>query len=155
MGIFDSLFKKKVYKGDVVSLRENYRTNEKTAYDGIPTVYYEILRNEDNKRVGSIDLRFTVEGDMYYYGHVGYRIVKEYRGNNYAYHACKILFNIAKLEFGMKELLITCSPENKASYRTLEKLNGEIIDFVNVPEYHQLYMLGETKKYVFKYKIDI
>lgn len=155
MGIFSDLFAKKVYKGEIVSLRENYRTDEKTAYDGIPTAYFDIVRNEDKVKVGSIDLRSTVEGDMYYYGHVGYNIKKEYRGNHYAYYACKIVFNIAKLEFGMKELLITCSPENVASYKTLKKLDGEIIDLVDVPSNHQLYMLGEKKKYVFRFKIDI
>lgn len=155
MNIIDKLFKKKVYDGVSVNLRESYRTNEKTSYDGVPTVYYDIFRNSDNEKVGTIDLRLTVEGDMYYYGHIGYNILKQYRGNRYAYYACRILFRIAKEEFGMNELIITCSPDNIASYKTLRRLGGELIDLVKVPKNHTLYALGETSKYIFRYKVNL
>lgn len=151
MGIFDKLFKKKIYEGEVVSLREDYRVDEKSSYDGVPTVYYEILRNSDNKKVGSIDLRLTIEGFMYYYGHIGYNVIKEYRGNNYAYYACKVLFKIAHDEFNMNELIITCSPENEASYKILTKLGGKIKELVDVPKDHFLYKIGEKKKYIFRF----
>lgn len=155
MSFFDKLFRRKIYEGEVVYLKEDYRVDEKTAYDGVATVYYEIFDKQSNAKVGSIDLRLTVEGDMYYFGHVGYNIVKNYRGNHYAYYACKVLFNIAAMEFDMKELLITCSPENIASYKTLVKLGGEQIDFVEVPKHIYLYKIGETTKYVFKFKIGL
>lgn len=154
MNIISRLLKKKIYDGDVVSLKERYRTNEMTSYDGVPTIYYDIYRNDDNAKVGSIDLRLTVDGDMYYYGHIGYNILKEYRGHSYAYYACCILFRIAREEFKMDELIITCSPENIASYKTLQRLNGEILELVDVPKNHTLYMLGETKKYIFRYRIS-
>jgi len=154
MGIIDSLFKKKLFKGVKVYLKEKYRVNELTAYDGVPTVYYDIFDYDDN-RVGSIDLRLTVKGDMYYYGHVGYNIIKQYRGNHYAYHACKILFEIAHKEFDLDELIITCSPENVASYKTLKKLNGELIEQVEVPSSHPLYKVGEKSKYIFRYRINL
>ncbi len=155
MNIIKRLFKKKTFNGDVVYLKEKYRVDEETAYDGVPAIYYDIYRNEDSARVGSIDLRLTIEGDMYYYGHVGYNIIKKYRGNNYVYYACKILFEIAKYEFDMDELIITCSPDNIASYKTLKKLNGEIIDLVHIPKNHTLYSLGETSKYIFRFKINL
>lgn len=154
MGIFDKFIKKKTYDGENLRLIESYRTSEKTSYDGVATIYYDIYRLIDNVKVGSIELRLTIEGNNYYYGHVGYRIIKQYRGNNYAYYACKIIFEIAKSEFKMDELIITCSPENIASYKTLTKLGGEIIDFVEVPKNHYLYTIGETQKYIFKYKIS-
>lgn len=151
MSFFNRLLKKKIYKGEVVSLLESYRVDEKTSYDGVPTVYYDIICNVSNAKVGSIDLRLTVEGFMYYYGHVGYNVMKKYRGNNYAYHACKVLFKIARDEFNMNELIITCSPENKASYKILTKLGGEIVELVDVPSDHTLYRLGEKKKYIFRF----
>lgn len=151
MIFFDRLFKKKIYEGEVVNLKESYRVDEETSYDGIPTVYYDIISNDTNSKVGSIDLRLTVEGFMYYYGHVGYNIIKKYRGNNYAYYACKVLFKIARDEFNINELIITCSPENKASYRILTKLGGEIVELVDVPSDHTLYILGEKKKYIFRF----
>lgn len=155
MGIFDTLFKKKTYVGEVVSLKESYRVDEKTSYDGIPTVYYDIISNADKKKVGSIDLRLTVEGFMYYYGHVGYNVIKQFRGNNYAYYACKVLFKIARDEFNMNELIITCSPENEASYKILTKLGGQVIELVDVPSDHTLYRLGEKKKYIFRFDNSI
>ena len=155
MGLFDFFKEKKIYRGDVVDLRESYRVSEKQAYDRVPAVYYDILLHDSNTRVGSIDLRLTIEGDMYYYGHIGYSILRSYRGHNYAYHACLVLFEIARKEFEMDELIITCSPENIASYKTLKKLDGELIELVEVPKNHKLYALGETRKYIFRYKIAL
>ena len=147
--------KNRISEGEVVDLRERYRVDETTAYDHVPTVYYDILRHEDKVKVGTCDLRLTVEGNMYYYGHIGYNVIREYRGHSYAYYACKILFDIAKNEFGMDELIITCSPENIPSYKTLQRLNGELIDFVEVPKGHPLYTAGEKTKYIFRYRIDL
>ncbi len=144
-----------VHEGEVVDLRERYRVDEKTAYDGVPTIYYDVLSHADKVKVGTIDLRLTVEGKMYYYGHIGYNIMKAYRGHHYAYHACLVLFKIAREEFGMSELIITCSPENVASYKTLKKLDGELLELVKVPPGHPLYTLGETSKYIFRYRIDL
>ncbi len=155
MGLVSLFRPRKIHEGDVVDVRERYRVSEKTAFDGVPTVYYDILRHEDKEKVGTIDLRLTAEGDMYYYGHIGYNVSRSYRGHHYAYHACLLLFDIARREFGMEELIITCSPENIASYRTLRKLNGELIELVKVPPGHPLYTIGEKTKYIFRYRIDL
>lgn len=151
--ILDRFFNIKTYCSEIVDLRENYRVDEKTAYDGVATVYYNIYKHDTKNKLGYIELRFSIEGNMYYYGHVGYNILREYRGHSYAYEACKVLFEIAKSEFNMDELIITCSPDNIASYKTLQKLGGEIIELVDVPKNHHLYLIGEKQKYIFKFKI--
>lgn len=153
MELISKLFKKSKNIGEVVTLKESYRTNEKTAYDGVPTIYYNIYRNVDNKKIGNIELRLTADGINYYYGHIGYNILQDYRGNHYAYEACKVLFEIAKNEFKFKEIIITCSPENLASYKTLIKLNGELVETVDVPKGTLLYTIGEKQKCVFKYSL--
>ena len=56
---------------------------------------------------------------------------------------------------GMDELIITCSPDNIPSYKTLVKLGGELIELVEVPKNHQLYTIGETQKYIFRYRISL
>ena len=155
MGMFNFFKSKKIYEGHIVDLKERYRVSERTAYDGVPTVYYDILRHDDKEKVGTIDLRLTVDGEMYYYGNIGYNVSRLYRGHHYAYYACLQLFEIARKEFGMNEIIITCSPENIASYKTLKKLNGELIELVKVPKNHMLYTLGEKSKYIFRYKIDL
>ncbi len=155
MNLFGLFRNRKVYEGPVVDLKERYRVSERTAYDGVPAVYYDILRHSDKEKVGTTDLRLSIEGDMYYYGNIGYNILPSYRGNYYAYYACRLLFLIAKKEFDMNELIITCSPENKASYKTLKKLNGELIELVEVPKNHYLYLQGEKTKYIFRYRINL
>lgn len=140
-------------EGEIVDLIERYHISAKDASDGVETVYYNIYLHGSSRRVGYIDLRFTVEGMMYYYGHVGYRIIEEERGHHYAYEACRVLFREARDSYGFKELLITCSPENTASYRTLVKLGGELVETVFVPVEHELYRRGEKVKNVFRFKL--
>ena len=53
----------------------------------------------------------------------------------------------------MNELIITCSPENTASYKTLSKLNGRYLETVEVPKHTDLYRRGETVKCIFKFEI--
>ena len=155
MGLLDIFRNKKIHEGTVVDLKERYRLSELTSFDGVPTVYYDIIRHKSHEKVGTIDLRMKIDGDMYYYGHVGYNVLRPFRGNGYAYEACKVLFRIAKDEFGMEELIITCSPDNIASYKTLKKLDGELLELVKVPKGHPLYTLGETSKYIFRYRISL
>jgi tagatose 1,6-diphosphate aldolase len=155
VGLLELFQKKKRYEGRVVDLQEKYRVSEKTSYDGVPTVYYDILKHGSKERVGKTDLRLSIDGDMYYYGHIGYNISPAYRGNHYAYEACLLLFEIARAEFGLNELIITCSPENTASYKTLTRLGGELVEKVEVPKGHPLYTVGETTKYIFRYKISL
>ena len=138
MKLFDSLFYTNIYEGNIVDLKETHRVDELTSYDGVPTIYYDICTHNSGNKVGTIELRLTVEGPMYYYGHVGYNILTWQRGHSYAYQACLVLFEIAKTEFNMDELIITCSPDNKPSYKTLCKLNGELVEEVDVPEDHLL-----------------
>ena len=155
MNQFGLFRNRKIYEGPVVDLKERYRVSEKTAYDGVPAVYYDILRHSDKQKVGTTDLRLSIEGDMYYYGNIGYNIECLHRGHGYAYEACLLLFEIARKEFGMDEIIITCSPENIASYKTLQKLNGELLELVEVPKNHMLYTLGEKTKYIFRYRIAL
>ena len=149
MNLFGLFRNRKVYEGPVVDLKERYRVSEKTAYDGVPTVYYDILRHSDKEKVGTTDLRLSIEGDMYYYGNIGYNILPSHRGNHYAYYACRLLFLIAKKEFDMNELIITCSPDNDASRKTIEKLGGVLIETTDVPPRHWLYQRGETVKNIY------
>ena len=144
-----------IVKGDVVDLRFRYSTTEKTAYDGVATCYYDILEHKTSLKVGSIDLRLTMNEDMYYYGHIGYNILQKYRGHNYAYYACLLVFKEAKEKHHMNELIITCNPDNTPSYKILKKLGGELIEVIQVPKDHELYRLGDKFKCIFRYKIDL
>lgn len=157
--LVNSLFRKKEYedryKGDVVDLVKSYFLSEENAYDGVPTVYYDIYLHDTNHKVGKCDLRLKLDERMYFYGHVGYNINKEDRGHHYAYHACKVLFKIAKELYSFDEIYLTCDPNNEASYKTLKALNGELVEVADIPESHELYRKGMRYKCVFRYKIDL
>ena len=91
--------------------------------------------------------------ELYYAGNIGYHILQAYRGHHYAYEACLLLFEIAREEYEQTELIITCSPENTPSRKTLEKLNGELLEVTDVPRNHWLYRQGERVKNIYRYKI--
>lgn len=165
LGLLDR--KKHLYKGEIVDLVERARVSEKTSFDGVPTVFYDIYVSGSNLgsnlsgsnlsglnlKVGKCDLRLKNDGFMYYYGNVGYNIKESYRGHHYAYYACKILFKIAKEEFGMKELIITCNPDNDASYKTLKRLGGKLVEIAQIPYDHELYEKGDRFKCIFRFKL--
>ena len=160
LGLLDR--KKRLYKGEIVDLVERARVSEKTSFDGVPTVFYDIYLSDSNPsgtnlgtnlKVGKCDLRLKNDGFMYYYGNVGYNIIESQRGHHYAYYACKVLFKIAKEEFGMKELIITCNPDNEASYKTLKKLKGDLVDIAQIPYDHELYEKGDRFKCIFRFKL--
>lgn len=153
ISFFDKLIHKSEtrYEGKEVTLKLR-STIFDYAIDNPKVIYYSII-NKNNDVVGYADLRVLRDNDYYYYGDIGYHIYERFRGHNYAYYACKILFEIAKNEYHMNELIITCSPNNVASYKTLTKLDGQYIETVEVPKHTDLYRRGETTKCIFKFEL--
>ena len=47
---------------------------------------------------------------------------------------------------GLSRLWITCNPDNLASRRTCERLNGKLVDVVVIPSDHPFRARGETEK---------
>ncbi|MBQ1478138.1 MAG: GNAT family N-acetyltransferase [Erysipelotrichaceae bacterium] len=142
-----------VISGDVVDLEERYRISEQLAYDGIPAVYYDILKHGEGTKVGTLDIRLKRTDYSYYYGDIGYRVKSEYRGHHYAFYACQIAFKEAKEHFGMSELIITCNPDNIPSYKTLAALGGEYLGIEDVPADHEIYRHGDRQKCIFRYTL--
>ena len=101
--------------------------------------------------MGACDLRIGYTDGLYYGGHIGYSINKEYRGHHYAARACKLLFSLAK-KHDMRYLYITCNPDNLPSRKTLEHLQGEFLGVVELPEDNDMRIAeGETHKCIFKF----
>lgn len=115
------------------------------------SVDFRILTVDSHIPVGHCDLRFGMNEELYYAGNIGYRVYEPYRGHGYAYQACQLLFRLAREKYGMSELIITCSPDNIPSLKTLEKLGGVLLETVNVPAWHWLYKRGETVKNIYRF----
>lgn len=146
-------FHKSKYSDGEIDLVEMYKVKGDEFNGFCPTVYYEIRLKEINKKVGRCDLRIGMDSELYYAGNIGYSVAKQYRGNRYAYKACRILFDIAKDKYKMDELIITCNPDNLASRRTCELLCGELVEIVDVPIGHWLRSQGDYQKCIYRYKL--
>ncbi|NLA58919.1 MAG: GNAT family N-acetyltransferase [Firmicutes bacterium] len=116
--------------------------NEEKGY--VPAYYFKIMRCEDDAEVGTCDLRIGHNHNTKYAGNVGYEVYEAFRGNHYAAKACRLLFKLAK-KHNMKEVVITCSPENTASRKTCEYAGAEFMGIVDLPEWHELYKEGQRK----------
>jgi len=98
-----------------------------------PTYRLEIQKLGSSQRVGHINLRI---GDAklltHYTGNIGYGIDAPHRGHHFAERACRILLPFARMN-GLSPIWITCTPDNLASRRTIEKLGAEYIETIEVP----------------------
>jgi tagatose 1,6-diphosphate aldolase len=95
---------------------------------------------------GSISLRIGQTEDLRrYLGHIGYGVYPPARGQHYAERATRLLFPLARLH-GLKELWITANPDNLASRRTCERLGGCLVDVVDLPITHPLFLRGDRRK---------
>ena len=154
--MFFSLFRsgKTVIEGSVVDLRIEYEKQADRWNDYVPSVIFGIYRHRGNVKIGETDLRLGMNEQLYYAGNIGYRIYEQHRGHGYAYEAAKLLMKTAYERYGMDELIMTCSPENVASRKTIEKLGGELIETVDVPRSHWLYKRGETVKNIYRFQLS-
>lgn len=98
--------------------------------------YYIFIIQVNNEEVGKIVLREGTIEQRYYDGHIGYSVEPQYRGHNYAYQAVIKLKKIAK-RLGFEQLVITCSPDNIASKKTIKKLNAKYLETKTIPPEYQ------------------
>ena len=115
--------------------------------------YYFFICTPGGKRMGKCCLRVGNNENTYYGGHIGYEIDEPYRGNHYAAKACELLFSLAK-RHEMSYVLITCNPDNIASRKTCEYLNGNLLEIAELPKNNDMRMSkGETEKCIFRFEL--
>jgi len=95
---------------------------------------------------GTIGLRLGHDENLLMYlGHIGYHVLPPVRGHHYAERACRLLLPLARAH-GMKQLIITCNPDNTPSRRTCERLGARYIETVKLPRGNALYQQGDREK---------
>ena len=146
-------FKKKAGESDIVDLVQEYEREATPHNDNVPSVFFSVYLHNTKRKIGECDIRIGMNDMIYYAGNIGYRIYEPYRGHGYAYEVCLILMDIAKNTYGMDELIITCTPDNIASRKTIEKLDVTFIEEVDVPTHHWLYKRGETVKRIYRLEL--
>lgn len=120
----------------------------------VPAYYFRICDLYGNI-IGACDLRIGYTDGLYYGGHIGYAVKEEYRGHHYAAKACKLLFALTQ-RHEMTYLYITCNPDNLASRKTCERLEGEFLGVMELPEGNDMRINdGDTHKCIFKFNLVI
>ena len=117
----------------------------------VPAYHFAIC-NLQGEKMGVCDLRLGHNEQLYYGGNIGYRVHEPYRGHHYAAKACRLLFQLAK-QHDMGHVIITCNPDNLPSRKTLEHLNGELLEIAELPLDNDMRKNGETHKCIFKFEL--
>ncbi|MBU3143872.1 GNAT family N-acetyltransferase [Clostridium sp. CF012] len=97
---------------------------ESTKHTEVTASVFLAIREEDNKLVGMINIRHSLNDYLYNYGgHIGYSVRRFERRKGYAKEMLIIaLAECRKLE--MKKVLITCDADNLASAKTIKFCAG-------------------------------
>lgn len=139
-------------KDEEVCLTLDYKVEANPKKGWVPAYHFHICTPDGKRKAGKCDLRIGYNEKLYYGGHIGYNVKPKYRGHHYAAKACRLLFEIARQQ-GMKYVYITCNPDNLASKRTCELLQGALVEIVDLPEDNDMYQNGERQKCIFRFDL--
>ena len=138
-------------KTDEIYLKLNQTCEAQPEKRWLPAYYFDICLL-DGTTIGGCDLRVGHNDKTYIGGNIGYAIHEEYRGHHYAAKACELLFLLAK-KHDMKYLIITCDPDNAASYKTCEYINGKLVEITDIPEDNEMYAEGKRQVMVYRFEL--
>ncbi|AAK80441.1 putative acetyltransferase [Clostridium acetobutylicum] len=105
---------------------------ENTKHTGVPAHMYLAVREADDKLVGMINIRHTLNEYLYNYGgHIGYSVKRDERRKGYAKEMLKMALKECK-KLKISKVLVTCDSNNIASAKTIKSCGGilenEILD---------------------------
>jgi predicted acetyltransferase len=106
-----------------------YTTPSGESFQKVP--YETLWLTHDDTFIGEVSFRHELNEMLKNFGgHVGYGIRPSLSGQGLATIALKLTMERAK-NMGISELLLTCTAENSASRRVIEKNGGVFIDVSN------------------------
>lgn len=92
---------------------------------GVQASTYFAVRESDEKMVGCIELRHTLNEPLAVIGgHIGFSVIPEERRKGYATEMLKRVLAEAE-KMGIDKVLLTCDIDNVASCKTVEKCGGK------------------------------
>jgi tagatose 1,6-diphosphate aldolase len=138
-------------RSDEIWLQLEHVALANPARNWVPAYIFAICDLAGNK-MGTCDLRLGHNEQLYFGGNIGYRVEEPYRGHHYAAKACRLLFQLAK-QHEMGYVIITCNPDNVPSRKTLEHLNGELLEIAELPPDNDMRKIGETHKCIFRFEL--
>ena len=99
---------------------------------GVPACIFQMRHRDSGEKMGHVSFRVGERWNMKYAGQIGYVVGEAYRGRRYAERSVRLLLPFVRRN-GLRELWITCNPDNVPSRRTLERLGAELVEIVDVP----------------------
>lgn len=119
---------------DWISYLEKHRDPLTVPNGRVPSSQFIFVREEDNKIVGMIDIRHSLNEYLETYGgHIGYSVAPGERRKGYASQMLKDAL-IKCRELGIKKVLITCTDNNEGSRKTILANGGIYESTVYEPE---------------------
>ena len=106
---------------------------------------FHIYERKPRRKVGYVSLRLGESPQLYYLGHIGYRIEEPYRGHGYAARACQMIIPLMQ-ELQLSSICITANPDNIPSRKTCERIGCELESIVKIPEKYRFVCSGDTDK---------
>lgn len=122
-----------------LELDRNYIADE----NRVPADTYYLIREEDNKIVGMVNIRRSLNSRLQECGgHIGYGIRPSERQKGY--NKINLYLALKRCqELGLKEVYLDCDQDNPASYKTMEALGG-----IRLKDYISSYHEGPIYRYV-------
>ncbi len=116
-------FKEEKFQDIIVRLQGYLNAEHKPGW--VPIYKFDIY-NDANVQVGRIEFRAgETEALRCIDGHIGYHIDEEYRGNKYAFKACKAIIPFIN-RHNINSLYLTTDFENIASNKTIRAIGAEL-----------------------------
>lgn len=113
------------YEGWLVKLENDYNTVP--SEERVPARTYFLVRENDNKIVGMINIRLALNEKIKKYGgHIGYSIRPTERRKGYNKINLYLGLKVCN-KYGINEVLMDADKDNPASWRTIEALGGKCI----------------------------
>ena len=108
---------------------------ETTPENWVTTTQYICVRPYDNRLVGMIQLRHSLNEYLEQFGgHVEFSVLPDERNKGYATWMLKNVLRYAK-DYAIDRVILAVEPRNTAGKRVINKNNGVFLDKVLDPEY--------------------
>ncbi len=112
------------YDGWLLKLEQNRNMVPGTVEGRVPSETFILIREEDNKMLGIIDIRLMLNDYLLSYGgHIGYGIRPSERRKGYASYQLYLGLKFC-LKKGLDRVLITCDKDNVGSAKTIINAGG-------------------------------